>query len=217
MKDILLFDLDGTLFNTKEGIVNCVMYALEYYGIHEDNPDSLEKFIGPPLHKSFQMFCGFDEEKAVEAAAKYRERYKDKGIYECNLYEGVEKMLATLKNSGKRLGVATSKPEIFAKQIMDKFGVAQYFEYVTGSLLDNTRSTKTDVILEALRRFDVTEQRDRVVMIGDREHDIIGAKETGLMSVGVKYGFAKGDELNIAGADYVVEDANELTELLLEL
>lgn len=217
MKEIILFDLDGTLFNTKQGIVKCVQYALSYYGIEEENIDSLEKFIGPPLHKSFQMFYGFSEEKGVEAAAKYRERYREEGVFECSPYEGLEEMLKTLKDAGKRLGIATSKPEIFANQILEKFGVAQYFEYVTGSLLDNTRSKKTEVIIEALNRFNATDELDKVIMVGDREHDIIGAKETKLQSVGVKYGFAEGDELMEAGADYIVEEVEELTNLLLSL
>lgn len=217
MKDILLFDLDGTLFNTKEGIVNCVIYALDYYGIKEENVESLDKFIGPPLHKSFQMFYGFSEEKGIEAAAKYRERYKDKGIFECTPYDGIEKMLKTLKDSGKRLGVATSKPEVFAVRIMEKFGIADYFEHITGSLLDNSRSSKTEVILEALRRFNAESETQNVVMIGDREHDILGAKETNMQSVGVEYGFAKTNELKEAGADYIVNNVDELTKLLSSL
>ena len=217
MKDIILFDLDGTLFNTKKGIVNCVQYALEYYGINEENPDNLEKFIGPPLHKSFQMFYGFDEKKAVEAAAKYRERYKDKGIFECELYEGIEEMLRVLKENGKILGVATSKPEVFAERILEKYDVMKYFSRITGSLLDNTRSDKNEVITEELNRLGALECRERVIMAGDREHDIIGAKSTGLTSVGVRWGFAKEHELENAGADYVVEDASELCKLLLSL
>lgn len=217
MKDILLFDLDGTLFNTKPGIVNCVQYALTYYGIQEDNPDNLEKFIGPPLHQSFQMFYGFDEKKSVEAAAKYRERYKDKGIFECAPYDGIKNMLHDLKAHGKILGVATSKPEVFAIRILEKFEFLQYFTSVTGSLLDNTRSKKTDVIEEELLRLGSSDNRERVIMIGDREHDIIGAKETNLSSAGVYYGFANEGELEAAGADYVVQTVSELHSLLLSL
>ena len=217
MKDILLFDLDGTLFNTKEGIVNCVKYALEYYGIHEEKEENLERFIGPPLHKSFEMFYGFDNKKAAEAAEKYRERYKDSGIFQCSPYGGMENMLKALKENGKRLGVATSKPEVFAERILEKYNLKKYFEYVTGSLLDNTRTGKSDVILEALQRFQAYKNRENVIMIGDREHDIIGAKETGLMSVGVRYGFSKGDELERAGADYVVSNVEELSALLLHM
>ncbi len=217
MKDILLFDLDGTLFNTKPGIVNCVQYALDFYGIHEDNPDSLEKFIGPPLHQSFHMFYDFDEQKSVEAAAKYRERYKDKGIFECAPYEGIEDMLAALKSKGKTLGIATSKPEVFAERILDKFGFSKYFTRITGSLLDNSRSNKTEVINEELIRLNAVDCKERVIMIGDREHDILGAREAGIESIGVYYGFAKKGELEAAGADYVVHTTDELGKLLLSL
>lgn len=215
MKNILLFDLDGTLVNTKPGIVNCVQYALDYFGIHEDNPDTLEKFIGPPLHRSFQMFYGFDEKKSMEAAAKYRERYKDEGIFECTPYNGIKNMLQDLKSKGRILGVATSKPEVFAMRILDKFGLSQYFAQVTGSLLDNSRSAKVDVIEEELLRLGVSDNRDNILMIGDREHDIIGARETHLTSVGVYYGFAAAGELEAAGANYVVNTVQELHKLLL--
>lgn len=217
MKDILLFDLDGTLFNTKPGIVNCVQYALAHYGIHENNPDNLEKFIGPPLHQSFQMFYDFDEEKSTQAASKYRERYKNEGIFECTPYDGIKDMLKDLKLKGKILGVATSKPEIFAKRILDRFEFSQYFNHITGSLLDNTRSKKTDVIEEVLSCLGASGKRENVLMIGDREHDIIGAKETGLSSVGVYYGFAKAGELEAAGADHIVDTVSELHSLLLSL
>ena len=217
MKNILLFDLDGTLFNSKEGITKSVRYALKSYGIEVDDLDTLEKFIGPPLHKSFEVFYGFSEQKSIEAAAKYRERYKEKGWYECCPYEGVEEMLEKLKDSGKRMGIATSKPEVFAIQIMEKFGYDKYFESITGSLLDNTRTNKTDVIIEALKRFEISDNIEDVVMIGDREHDIIGAKENGLMSIGVEYGFANENELKNAGADYIVDNTKELTEILLKI
>ncbi len=217
MKDILLFDLDGTLFNTKPGIVNCVQYALADYGIFEDNPDNLEKFIGPPLHQSFQMFYGFDEEKSAQAVSKYRERYKEEGIYECAPYDGIKELLKDLREKGKILGVATSKPEIFAKRILDKFEFSQYFTQITGSHLDNTRSKKTEVIEEALSCLGASNKREHVLMIGDREHDIIGAKEAQLSSVGVYYGFAKAGELEAAGAEHIVRTVPELHSLLLSL
>lgn len=217
MKDIILFDLDGTLFNTKSGIVNCVQYALNYYGIYEKNPDNLEKFIGPPLHKSFSVFYGFDEEKSIEATAKYRERYKDTGIFECELYDGIEELLKKLKENGKILGVATSKPEIFAERILEQFGVMKYFSKITGSLLDNTRSDKAEVIMVALERLGAAECTERVIMVGDREHDIIGAKANGLASIGVEWGFAKENEFQNAGADYIVDTVEELGTLLLTL
>ena len=216
-KEILLFDLDGTLFDTKPGIINCFKYALDYYGIITDENFDFNRVIGPPLHKSFQNYFGFDEKKAVEAAAKYRERYKDEGIFECEPYEGMKEALEALKSNGARIGVATSKPEIFAERIIEKFGFSPYFDFVTGSMLDNSRSTKSEVITEALRLFGALQDRDKVIMIGDREHDIIGAKETGLESMGVEYGFAKEGELNKAGADYIAKDVEEMKKQLLTM
>ena len=152
MEKIILFDLDGTLMNTKEGITRCAAYALEHYGIQEE-PDHLDFFIGPPLHVSFQEFYGFDREKAAEAARIYRERDKDSGVFECEPYVGISDVLRQLKEDGFQLGVATSKPEVFAVRILEKFEFIGYFNFVTGSLLDNTRSDKKEVIEEALRRF----------------------------------------------------------------
>lgn len=219
MKKIILFDLDGTIMNTKEGITKCAAYALEYYGIHIENPDTLDFFIGPPLHKSFQDFYGFDEEKAAAAAAKYRERYKDIGVFECVPYEGMEECIKTLHEQGYLLGVATSKPEVFAVRIMEKFNFMPYLSHVTGSLLDNTRSAKKEVLEEAFARFGVgtTYTREEVLMIGDRKHDIIGAKEMGIQSMGVKFGFAKGNELEEAGADYIAETPADIVELIQKI
>lgn len=217
MNKIVLFDLDGTLMNTKEGITKCAAYALEHYNIIE-NPDDLEFFIGPPLHKSFAQFYGFDEEKAVEAAKIYRERYAKIGVFECEPYDGMMEAVAALKEAGFHLGVATSKPEVFAKQILEKYDMEKYFDYITGSLLDNTRSDKREVIEEAFVRFGVgTEyQKEDVLMIGDREHDIIGAKQTGISSMGVRFGFAKEGELEKAGADYIADTAADVKKIVME-
>ena len=216
MEKIILFDLDGTLMNTKEGITRCAAYALEHYGIQEE-PDHLDFFIGPPLHVSFQEFYGFDSEKAAEAARIYRERYKDIGVFECEPYAGISDVLRQLKEDGFQLGVATSKPEVFAVRILEKFEFIGYFNFVTGSLLDNTRSDKKEVIEEALRRFEVPEDRIcDVLMVGDRKHDIIGAKQTGLSSMGVKFGFAKENELEESGADYIAELPADIVRLARE-
>lgn len=218
MKKLILFDLDGTLMNTKEGITKCAAYALEKYGITVENPDTLDFFIGPPLHLSFQQFYGMGEEQAEEAVRWYRERYKDIGIFECEAYSGVLEVLQELKADGCSMGVATSKPEIFAERIVEKFGMAPYFEHITGSLLDNSRSDKKEVIEEAFRRFGVGTaiRKEDVIMVGDRKHDIQGAKKMGILSVGVKYGFAKGDELEQAGADYIAELPQDLIGIIKE-
>ena len=136
MKDIILFDLDGTLTDPKEGITKCVQYALAHFGIDVPNLDDLMCFIGPPLVDSFQMFYGFSEEKAEEAVAKYRERFKDIGIFENGVYDGVLELLKACKAAGKTIGLATSKPEEFARRILDKYGMAEYFDEITGSTMD---------------------------------------------------------------------------------
>lgn len=219
MKKVILFDLDGTLMNTKEGITKCAAYALKHYGINVEDLDSLDFFIGPPLHKSFEEFYGFDEKKAAEAASLYRERYKDIGVYECEPYAGIEEVLKCLYETGYKLAVATSKPEVFAKQIMEKFQLTRYFTAIVGSLLDNSRSAKQEVIEEAFTQLGVgtVYEKSEVLMIGDRKHDIIGAKQAGIEALGVKYGFAKGNELFDAGADYIAEQPEDIVRIVREL
>lgn len=219
-KKVILFDLDGTIMNTKEGITKCAAYALEYFGIKVPDVDKLDFFIGPPLHKSFQEFYGFNEENAEKATAKYRERYKDLGVFECEPYDGMLEVIEKLAGMGYHLGVATSKPEFFAIQIMEKYNLMQYFETVTGSLLDNSRSEKQQVIEECFCRMKVGElygnqyHKQEVIMVGDRKHDIIGAKQTGIESLGVTFGFAREGELLEAKADYIADTPDEIISII---
>lgn len=218
MYDILLFDLDGTLTDSKEGITKSVQYALEHFGIIENDLEKLTCFIGPPLVSQFEAYCGFSREQALEITAKFRERYNKIGLWENALFPGIAEMLATLKNAGKRLLVATSKPETIAIQILEKFGVLDYFETVSGSDYAVGRETKSQVIEEALKRIGRSkEEVSDVLMIGDRKHDVEGAAEFRMDCVGVKFGFAKEGELEEAGAIAVVDTVEELTEKLLVL
>ena len=219
MKKIILFDLDGTVMNTKEGITKCAAYALKHYGIIVEDLDSLDFFIGPPLHTTFQDIYGFDEKKAEEATSLYRERYRDFGVYECEPYPGITEVLQTLYERGYKMGIATSKPEVFAVQILEKFQIAKYFTYIIGSLMDNSRSDKKEVIEEAFAQFGVDNiyTRDEVIMVGDRKHDIIGAKKMGIEAVGVRFGFAKGNELEEAGADYIADKPEDIVRIIKEL
>lgn len=219
MKDIILFDLDGTLTDPKEGITKCVQYALAHFGIDVPNLDDLMCFIGPPLVDSFQMFYGFSEEKAEEAVVKYRERFKDIGIFENGVYDGVLEMLKACKAAGKTIGLATSKPEEFARRILDKYGMAEYFDEITGSTMDGRINAKSDVIMEAFRRMgiDGPDKKERVIMVGDRKHDIIGAKQCGIESIGVRFGYAEEGELEAAGADYIVDTVEELKKLCINI
>lgn len=207
-----LFDLDGTITDSSAGITNSVMYALKKFGIEEGDRRKLYKFIGPPLTDSFREYYGFSEKKAWEAVAYYREYYQEKGIFENRVYDGFEDMLRTLKSAGKRLIVATSKPEIYAGRIIEHFGLSSYFDYVAGMELDGGRGTKAEVIRYALKVCGI-EDKQTVLMVGDREHDVIGAKEAGIDCLGVLYGFGDREELERAGADYIVEAPGDIAYL----
>ena len=212
MYDTLLFDLDGTLTDPKEGITKCVQYALKSFQIDEENRDNLTCFIGPPLRESFRVYYGFDEEQANRATQKYRERFETIGLYENKVFDGIKEMLQQLQASGKCLAVATSKPEVYAKKILEKYELLAYFEEVVGSEIDGTRAEKSEVIQEAFKRLGLSEeQKQQVLMIGDRKHDILGAKKCGIHSVGVQFGYAEPNELELAGADYIVNTVEELT------
>ncbi len=217
MKKILLFDLDGTLTDPKEGITKCVQYALKHFGI-ESETEELMCFIGPPLVDSFKEFYKMSEDDALVAVEKYRERFRDIGIFENGVYVGISHMLSKCKDMGYIIGLATSKPEEFAIRILEKYELAKYFDEITGSTMDGSRNNKTDVIKEAFARMNITECNiDEVLMIGDREHDIIGAKNCGIESVGVNFGYALDGELQAAGADYIVDSVKELEDLLERL
>lgn len=202
MYKTILFDLDGTLTDPGIGITNSVMYALSRYGITVAKRSELYRFIGPPLYDSFRGFYGFSHEDAEAAVALYREYFSDKGLYENEVYEGVPIMLSRLKKSDKKLVVATSKPEPYALKILDHFGLSSYFDHICGATFDASRNRKSDVIAYALNTAGVTDTVS-VIMVGDREHDINGARDNGIASVGVLYGYGSRDELVAAGADHI--------------
>lgn len=213
-KTYILFDLDGTLTDPMIGITKSVQYALRFYGIEESNLNALCPFIGPPLKDSFMKYYHFPESQAEEAIKKYREYFSVTGIFENRVYDGIEDLLKQLKSCGKQLLVATSKPEEFAVQILEHFGLAQYFEYVCGASMDEKRVKKGDVIAYAIEMAGI-EDVSLAVMVGDREHDIIGAKENGMDSIGVLFGYGSRKELKEAGADFIGESVKELTKLLI--
>lgn len=208
-------DLDGTITDPKEGITKSVAYALNCYGIQVEDLDSLEKFIGPPLSDSFQEFYGFEEEKSLEAVEKYREYFKDRGIFENRLYPGMERLLKNIMEHGGKIVLATSKPEVFAKRILEHFQIAQYFTFVAGSTLDMARNAKGDVIRYALDSLGIS--AEEAVMAGDRKHDVIGAKENGMECIGVLFGYGDRAELEEAGADKIVETVEQLEEEMRSL
>lgn len=219
MFNYILFDLDGTLTDPKLGITSSVQYALRALGIEEPSLDKLEPFIGPPLADSFREFYGLDEGQIETAIAKYRERFNDRGIYENEIYPGIAEMLAALKASGKKLSIASSKPTQFVERILDYFDIRIYFDVIVGSNMDGTRSKKEEVVEEALRQMlpsELTsaEKKAAVAMVGDRRFDIEGAREHGITSVGVSFGYAPEGELEQAGAEYIVDTVNALLEVL---
>lgn len=214
MFDFILFDLDGTLTDPKDGITNCVKYALESFGIHENDMKKLLTFIGPPLYDSFRELYGFSHDDANRAVEKYRERFSTIGLFENDILDGATEMLNSLKTNGKTLALATSKPYIFAKRIIEKFGMAEYFDYVVGAELDGSRNYKDEVIREVLSQADYGDL-SKIVMVGDRKQDIIGAKKCGIASIGVRCGYAEDNELEDAGADFICENLYQLTDFLL--
>lgn len=211
--DTFFFDLDGTITDSALGITNSVVHALKKYGIEETDYEKLCKFIGPPLTVSFQEYYGFSKEKSLEAIEYYREYYKDKGIFENSVYDGFEDVVKKLKEAGKRLIVATSKPEPFARRIIEYFGLSPYFEYVAGMELDGRRGSKEEVINYALETCRIKD-KSRVLMVGDRRHDVIGARAAGVDCLGVLYGFGTREELETAGAAYIVETPEEILNFI---
>lgn len=231
MKKYVLFDLDGTLTDPMVGITTCVQYALAAAGIEEPDLQKLTPFIGPPLKQSFMEFYGFSDEKAEQAVEKYRERFKDVGIFENEVYEGIPELLSSLKKEGMLLSVASSKPEVFVKRILTHFSIDSYFDAVVGSELDGRRTDKKEVVAEALKRLygkdaetaEKTEgtalsdavKRKCTYMVGDRKFDIIGAKAEGVISVGVTYGYGSEEELLAEKPNFLAHSVDELKEILI--
>ena len=216
MKKYILFDLDGTITDPKEGITKSVAYALSKFGIKVDSLNELCKFIGPPLKDSFIEYYNFNDDEAEKAIKYYREYFSDRGIYENQVYKGFEDILISLKENNKVLIVATSKPTIFAQKILEHFNLRKYFSFVSGSNLDGTRVKKSEVIQYALERNNIKDLSE-VIMIGDRKHDVYGAKEIGIESIGVLYGYGDYKELYDSGANYIVNNVEELRKLIMDI
>ena len=214
-KTHILFDLDGTLTDPGIGITNSVAHALAHFGITVADRSALYRFIGPPLMDSFMEYYGLTEEQATEAVKVYREYFADRGWAENTVYGGIEALLADLVAEGKTLLVATSKPLVFAERILIHFGLAKYFTHICGVALQAPRGySKADVIRDALNRAGVTDY-STAVMVGDRHHDLDGAKAVGISSVGVLYGYGDREEHEAAGADAIAESVAELRTVLL--
>lgn len=210
----ILFDLDGTLSDPKIGITKSVQFALDRMGIRVDNLDELDAFIGPPLQQSFSDYYSFNEAQTKNAITHYRERFSDVGMYENTLYDHIPALLQELKQNGHNLVVATSKPTVFAKEILKYFNIHHHFDLIVGSNLDGTRTAKTEIIQYILDHFKQF-RSEEFIMIGDRKHDIIGAHNTGIDSIGVTYGYGSEEEISQINPTYQVSTVLELKKLLL--
>lgn len=230
MEKTILFDLDGTLTASGIGITKCVQHALAKMGHTENDLKKLEIFIGPPLITQFMEYLNISKEEAEQAVAYYRERYTTVGIFENELYPNVEKMLKTLKDNNYTLAVSSSKPEKFVKQILEHFKIEQYFDEVVGATMSEKRTDKAEVIEETLKRLgrincsnndanntatEKTINTENIIMVGDKKHDILGARQFGIPCVAVSYGYGTMDELTNENPHKIVDTVDELLDYLL--
>lgn len=207
----ILFDLDGTIINSEEGITKCVQYALKAYGIDEPDRSKLLCFIGPPLEPVFREKYGMTAEEAWQSVVKYRERFDEKGIFECCLYDGVKDVIIDLKKKGYVLALASSKPEQACRRILEHFGLTPYFDEIVGSTLDGSISTKEEVLAELWRRMKAHSiRKEEMCLIGDTKYDAAGAGAFGIRCIGVSYGFGTKEELLAAGAEAVFDQIREV-------
>jgi len=216
MKILCLFDLDGTLSDSKQGIINAATYAIKAMGVtssnFEGNPHML---IGPPLREVLRLIHPFTDTELEEVVRKYREYYGQKGMLENTVYPGIMELLAKLHQEGITMAIATSKHMTFAKTIAQHFGMSKYFQVIMGAESDGSRERKSEVITAALAELGGKHNFDKIIMIGDREHDIIGAKETNITGIGVTWGYGSSQELEAAGATTIVSSTNELYEAII--
>ncbi len=212
--DVILFDLDGTLVNSMEGITRGVQYALSKFGIEVEDRNELTSFIGPPLLDSFMKYFGFSKEDAEKAVFYYREYYRPIGVMQNSLYEGMEEMLKDLKSKGKTLVVATAKPTEFACRVIESFNLTDCFDMILGSEFDGRRTNKTECIAEVLSSIKC--DKSKTAMVGDKDSDVIGGLQNGIAGIGVLYGFGSYEEITSCGATYVCETVGDLHKLLTE-
>lgn len=210
----VLFDLDGTITDSKPGILNSIRYALNKYGLEVPSDDQLQTFIGPPLKEQFMEVFGMTEEQGNRMVEAYREYYGEKGIFENRVYDGVPELLRELREHGMKILMATAKPELYARRIAEHFDFAGYFDFIGGACMDGRRTDKYDVIEYVLESCRITD-RSRAVMVGDRRHDMEGAVRAKIGSLGVLYGYGSREELAKAGAGALADNPQEAAEILL--
>ncbi len=210
--EYILFDLDGTLTDSGLGITNSVIYALKKFGIELKDRSEVYPFIGPPLIDSFMRFFNMSKEDALICVEYYREYFSVTGLFENEVYDGIEELLSDVRKSGKKMIVATSKPYKFTERILEHFDLTKYFDFIAGSTMDEKRNTKEAVIRYAMDKCCIDPEKS--LMIGDREYDVYGAKAVGMDCLGVLYGYGSREELEEAGATYIVNDIKELRKII---
>ncbi len=211
---LALFDLDGTLTASAPGVIAAVKYALTRFGIEETDESRLRSFVGPPLLEAFREVYGLSHEDAAQMLKYFREYYNDRGVYENAPFEGVEQMLAALREAGIFVALATSKPEYLAHVVLRHFGLIEYFDFIAAATPDEARTTKDEVMAYAVERIPIEDPAD-AVMVGDRKFDILSANRFGLDSIGVLFGYGGREELEQAGATLLVETVEQLQVALL--
>lgn len=215
-KDIIFFDFDGTIVDSAPGIKESVQYALAYFGIDEKREEMLNLFIGPPLFEAFRDYYNMSDDDADRAVEKYRENYRDnKAMEKFTVYDGVEEMLNALRDEGFTLCVASAKPTFFVKAMLDKADLSKYFYMINGASFDESKRTKTAVIAETIEVNNF--QKERILMVGDRENDVTGAKNCGIDILGVVYGYGTEEELKKAGCEKFAYSAEEVAKIIKEL
>ena len=211
----ILYDLDGTLTDPRVGITKSIEYALAHFGIDVENLNELTKFIGPPLRDTFREYYSFSDSDVKVAVDKFQEYFAEQGLYENIIYDGIAEMLRAQYEDGRKIVLATSKPQVFAHKVLEQFEIDKYFELIVGSELSGERSDKAEVIKYAVDTLAINPSD--AIMIGDRKYDVIGSRAHGIDSIGVLYGYSSKGELKEAGANYIVETVEELGEKIIEL
>ena len=216
MWNTVLFDLDGTITDSGEGITRSVQYALsEGFGIEVEDLHELDCFVGPPLKEMFMGYAGLTEEEADRAIALYRERYTDRGMFENSVYEGIPELLGKLREEGFVLAVSSSKPTVFCRTILEHFGLSEYFDLIEGSELDGRNARKSEVIDEVAEKLGMADRKDEMAIVGDRSYDVRGAKEAGIGSIGVSWGYGPREELEAEDPDCICDSTVELENVLI--
>ena len=212
--DIIAFDLDGTLTNPERGLIASFVYALGKMGVDYGEKNELKKFIGPPIYEEWQRCFGFTPEESSKALLIFREFYSVYGWWDNEIYPGVKEMLEKLKNSEKKIILATSKPEIFAKKILELFDISKYFDFIGGAATDKTRDKKSEVLEYSIKSVGVSD-KSKVILVGDRVYDSEGAIACGIDSLGVLYGHGSEEEVRSAGFTYIVNNVEDIANLLI--